>query len=615
MRSGSIPDELIQEVLDKTDIVEWIGRTVSLQKSGKGFIGLCPFHSEKTPSFHVLPEKRIFHCFGCGTGGNVIRFVMNTEGMAFPEAVRMLAEEAGIAHQFTRSPAEITPEQREAMKLIQAHEEAAKFYSYVLNGTEEGKAAYEYLKRRGFTQRMIDQFQIGYSPPLWDKVTQFLQSKGYSPAELEKAGLIVRRTEGDGYFDRFRDRVMFPVWDGSGRIIAFNGRSIGDAMPKYLHSPETSLFHKNKVLYPLHLAKSSIRKSGRAVLFEGGIDAVKAWDAGVENGVATLGTALSESHLTILRRYCDKVVICYDGDRAGRTAAYKSVLLCEKAGIHAEVAMLPDGMDPDEYIAANGAEAFRSSIIEKAVPATKYKILYIKKEHTLQNESSKLSFVRKAVSIIAPLESPTERELYIRDLSSETGFSIEALKQELNELREKLRNQRDKNEIPWNNDMNEKGKSAASTVPALRPAYYNAERQLLAGMIQSAEVAQQVQTRLGGNFHVETHAALAAYIYAYYADGKLPDPSGFVGSLHDDELEAVASSVLLTYPQDSMNEQVLEDCLTEVRKHDLELKLRQKQQQLVQAERTLQYDVTEVARLGAEIITLERELKHLGQRI
>lgn len=614
MRHGSIPESVIQQVLDQTDIVERIGRTVSLSKSGKGFIGLCPFHSEKTPSFHVSPEKRIYHCFGCGKGGNVIRFVMESEGLTFPEAVRQLAEEIGLPYDFSRSARPMTPQQREALRLIQAHEEAAKFYSFVLNGTEQGKAAYEYLRSRGFTQRMIDQYEIGYAPPMWDKTVQFLQSKGYRPEELEKAGLIVRRTEGDGYFDRFRDRIMFPVWNGEGRMVAFNGRSIGDAMPKYLHSPETSLFQKNKILYPLHLAKAAIRKTGHAVLFEGGVDVIKARDAGVENGVATLGTALSESHLAILKRYCSKVIICYDGDRAGREAAHKSVMLCEQEGMKVEVALLPDGMDPDEYITKYGADSFRTAVIEKAVPAMKYKILYIKKEHTLQNEGSKLTFARKAVELIATLASPTEREHYVVELADETGYSFETLKQEMNEVRLKLSAARDKETIPWNTGMNEKRSAAVEPLPALRPAYFHAERQLLSGMMHSAEITEYVKETLGGDFHVETHAALAAYLYAYYAEGNMPNPGKFVGSLHDDELEAVASSILLMYPQDSLNRQVLDDCLTEVRRHGLELELKQKQQQLAQAERAGE-DSLAMAQLGAEIITLERELKLLGQRI
>ncbi|HZG84677.1 DNA primase [Paenibacillus sp.] len=611
MRTGSIPESVIQAVLDKTDIAELIGRTVKLSKSGRGFLGLCPFHSERTPSFHVTPEKRIFYCYGCGTGGNAIRFLMKSEGLSFPEAVRALAEEAGIAFDFAPAPSEMTPEQREAVRYVAANEESAKFFHFVLGGTEQGQAAYAYLKRRGFTQKMIDEYQIGFAPPLWDSLTQFLQTKGYPPQVAERAGLIVAR-ESEGWFDRFRDRVMFPIWDAGGKIIAFNGRAVGDAQPKYLHSPETPLFQKNKVLYPLHLSKAAIRKSRQAVLFEGMVDVIKAREAGVENGVATLGTALSESHVALLKRYCDSVLICYDGDRAGQAAAHKCVLLCEKVGMKAEVALLPEGKDPDEYISTYGPEAFLSSVIRQAVSSTKYKILYLKKEHTLQDDGSRLSFARAALRIVAALESPTEREHYLRDVASETGYAFETLKQEMHEIRQKMRGPGDKNEIPWNTDMNEKG-PPAPPVPTLRPAYIAAERQLLSAMMHSEDVARLVQDQVGDEFHVEAHAAIAAYLYAYYAEGKAPNPSGFVATLHDDALEAEASSILLSYPQDAANDKVLEDCLTEIRKQGLVQKLKQMQQKLARAERASDFGAA--AQIGIEIITLEKELKSLGQRI
>ncbi|TLS50354.1 DNA primase [Paenibacillus antri] len=612
MRTGSIPEDVIQSVLEKTDIVELIGRTVSLARSGRGYLGLCPFHSEKTPSFNVLPEKRIFHCFGCGAGGNAIRFLMKSEGLSFPEAIRALAETTGVAYDFAPAPSEMTEEQREALRFIAANEEAAKFFHFVLGGTEQGQAGYEYLKRRGFSQKLIDEFEIGFAPPLRDSLLQFLQTKGFPPPVAERAGLIAARNDSTDYFDRFRDRVMFPIWDAAGKIVAFNGRAVGDAQPKYLHSPETTLFQKSKVLYPLHLAKASIRKQRQAVLFEGMVDVIKAREAGVENGVATLGTALTETHLAMLRRYCDSILVCYDGDRAGQAAAHKTVLLCEKAGMKCEVALLPEGKDPDEYIAAFGPDAFLANVIRNPVSSTKYKILYLKKEHTLQDDGGKLSFVRSALRIVAALESPTEREHYVKELAGETQYAFETLKQEMNEIRQKVRGQGDKNEIPWNTDMNEKG-SSAPAVPALRPAYYSAERQLLAAMMYSEDAAKLVQEKLGGEFHVEAHAAIAAYLYAYYAAGREPNPSGFVGTLHDDALEALASSILLSVPQDAINEKVLEDCLTEVRKHDLELKLKQKQQQLARAERAEEFAAA--AQIGIEIITLERELKQLGQRI
>lgn len=612
MRTGGIPEEVIQAVLDKVDIVELIGRTVTLSKSGRSYVGLCPFHSEKTPSFHVLPEKRIFHCFGCGTGGNAIRFLMNSEGVPFPEAVRILAEEAGIAYEAAPAPAELTEAQKEALRMTEANEEAAKFFHFVLGGTEQGQEAYAYLKKRGFTQKMIDSYRIGCAPAMRDSLMKYLESREFPPELQQKAGLIAAREETGERFDRFRGRIMFPIWDASGRIIAFNGRAIGDVQPKYLHSPETPLFRKNRTLYPLHLAKNAIRQTGQAVLFEGMVDAIKAREAGVTNGVATLGTALSESHLQVLRRYCGSVLICYDGDRAGRDAALKSLALCEKAGMKAEVAILPDGMDPDEYISAHGADAFMENIIRNPASSTKYRILSLKNEHTIHDDGGKLAYAQAALRIVAELPSPTEREHYVRDLATDTGYSFETLKQELNELREKAQLTRDKNEIPWNTVMNGKGRTAPA-VPRMRPAYVTAERQLLSAMMHDDDAARIVREKLGVDFHEEAHAAIAAFIYAYYAEGNAPHPVAFLGTLQDDTLEAAASSILHEYPQEALNDQVLEDCLNEVARHRLELKLREKQQMLAKAERAGNF--ADAASIGIEIIALERELKLLGQRI
>ncbi|WP_274363269.1 DNA primase [Paenibacillus thermotolerans] len=612
MKPGTIPSEVIEAVLKKTDIVDVVNRYVSLTKRGRNHLGLCPFHSEKSPSFNVSQELQIFRCFGCGATGDVIKFLINIEGITFPEAVRSLAEETGIQHDFSAERAELTPEQREAQTMVAANEEAVKFMHYVLNNTAQGQKAYQYLKERGFTQRLIDEFRLGYAPPNWDVLTKHLLSKQFPLALLEKAGLVVRRTEGDGAFDRFRDRVMFPIEDGQGRTIAFGGRTLGNEQPKYLNSPDSPLFHKNRVLYRLHAAKASIRKLREAVLFEGYADVIKAWEAGVDNGVATLGTALTEHHIQTLRRYCDRVVICYDGDRAGMNAAHKCVLLCEKLGMQASVALIPDGLDPDEYIGKHGGDKFRSAIIGNAVPSTKYKILYLKKEHTLQDDGSKLSYVRAALGIIAALSSPTEREHYAKELSQEVHYSFESLKQEMNEIRQKMRYQGDKNENQWNNDMNDKGTSAQA-IPALRPAYQSAERQLLSAMMHSGDVAELVRERLGDGFYVEAHAALAAFLYAYYAEGKRPNPPAFISGLEDDRLMALAGSILLQFPQEAINEQVIEDSLKEIRKHGMELTLKQKQHALTLAER--EGDFAKSAQIGIEIIALEKEMKQQAQRI
>src|SRR5690606_5012081 len=371
-----IPDEVIDAVRNHHDIVEVVGKYVHLTKHGKYMKGLCPFHSEKTPSFTVTPELQIYHCYGCGKGGNVIRFVEEMEGYTFPEAVRSLAEDAGIPVTWATNVSGISQEQDSIRnKLIEAHELAFKFYHYLLNNTRQGDEAKRYLLDRGLTDKLIDEFMIGYAPSEWDVLTRFLTSRGFEAELLEKGGLISAKKDGTGYVDRFRSRIMFPIWDRNGKAIAFGGRMIGNEQPKYLNSPESMLFTKSRLLYNLHLVRPSVKKSKQIVLFEGYMDVIKAWSAGVENGVATMGTALTEEHCLFLKRYADEIIICYDGDNAGQAAAYKSIPLLEEAGLKVRIAPLPKGVDPDEYIEANGAKAFIDYIINEPLSVTKFKLI------------------------------------------------------------------------------------------------------------------------------------------------------------------------------------------------------------------------------------------------
>ncbi|MBU5440473.1 DNA primase [Paenibacillus sp. MSJ-34] len=602
---GNIPDEVIAAVIARHDIVDTVSKYVHLTKQGKYMKGLCPFHSEKTPSFTVTPEKQIFHCYGCGKGGNVIRFLMDIEGYSFPEAVKWMAEEADIPVSWELSDHR-SPRNQMRDILLQAHEWSAKLYHFLLNNTDHGRPAMDYLRARGITDKLINQFQIGYAPNRWDTLTQFLTKREFDLALMEKGGLLSQRTDGTGYIDRFRDRIIFPIWDQHGKVIAFAGRLMGEGQPKYLNSPETQLFNKSRSLYHFHQAKASIRKSREVVLFEGYVDVIQAWDAGVTNGVASMGTALTEEHVRFLKQQAERAIICYDGDEAGKAAAMKAVPLLEKAGLDVRVALLPDRMDPDEYVKTYGKERFRRQIIESAVSVTKFKLIYLKKNHILLEEEGKIRYVKDAVKVIAEISSPTEREVYLKELSHEFKIEYETLKQECNELRlslQKLRQAGDNKDNLWNNVMNEK----RATPPHLLPAYHNAERSLLALMFQDAEVARYVQDRLGDRFNVEDHAALAAYLYAYYAQGKEPDISRFISSLMDDRLEKVASSISMTDLRIEFNAQMLDDYIREIGKVPKLADIERKKEEMLHAQRS--GDSVRAAQIASEIIALERDLK------
>ncbi|WP_040675000.1 DNA primase [Paenibacillus terrigena] len=605
--NGNIPEDVIETVLRHHDIVDTVGKYVHLSKQGKYMKGLCPFHSEKTPSFTVTPEKQIFHCYGCGKGGNAIKFIMEIEGYSFPEAVRMLAEDANIPVQWN-AQMEHFPRNQRRDDLLKAHDLTAMLYHFLLKNSDHGQPAMEYLRGRGFTDKLIDQFQIGYAPNRWDTLSQFLTKREFDLSEMEKGGLLSLRSDGSGYVDRFRDRIMFPIWDRNGKVIAFAGRIMNDGQPKYLNSPETMLFNKSRVLYNLNQAKSSIRKQNQIVLFEGYADVIQSWDAGVTNGIATMGTALTTEHLNQLKTQAEEIVICYDGDDAGQAAAMKAIPMLEQADFRVSVGILPDRMDPDEYIKTHGKERFRQQIIESAVAPTKFKLIYLKKSHILLEDGGKQRYVREATKLIAELQSPTEREVYLKDLAIQFPiFDYETLKQECNEFRIALQKKKpvgDNNDNWWNNVMNEK---RVTEPPNLLPAYHNAERTMLAMMLQDLDVTRYVEERLGYEFNVEDHAALAAYLYAYYAQGKEPDISRFIASLSDDRLEKIAISIsMMEVPMD-FNTQVLDDYIREIHKVPKQLEIKRKKEEVLEAVRA--GDSSRAAQLGIEIITLERDLK------
>ncbi|WJH33042.1 DNA primase [Paenibacillus aurantius] len=611
MSYGRIPDEVIEGVLKHHDIVDVVGKYVHLTKQGQRMTGLCPFHSEKSPSFSVNPGNQLYYCFGCKASGNLIRFVMEIEGYTFPEAVMQLAEEAQLDYEWEVPDEAKSKDQQEKSILYQAYEFTAKLYHHILLNTEQGKPALEYLRSRGVTDKWIEQFQLGYAPTMWDRLVQLLEKREYPLPLMEKGGLISAKSDGTGYLDKFRDRVIFPIHDPKGRVIAFGGRLMGEGQPKYLNSPETILFNKSRSLFNYHRARPAIRKSGQVVLFEGYMDTLKAWGAGIENGVATMGTSLTEDHADFIRRHADQVIVCYDGDQAGQNAAYKSIGILNKAGIPAGIALLPDGMDPDEYIGRYGASRFRKEIIEGALTSVQYKIRYARRNFNLNNETGIRTYIETAVKIIAEVNSPLEREQYVKELAREfQEYEFETINQQLNTYRQEYLNKRDirdNKDKSWNNVMNN-GKGREKK-PSLLPRYHTAEIQLLAVMMHDREVAEHVRQQLGEQFNIETHAALAAYLYAFYAQGNEPDASRYLAALQDERLESAAGQILMTDTVQGTNPQVIDDYIREIKKHPQLEAIKHKKEEMIRAERA--GEIALAAQMASEILTLERQLKAL----
>jgi DNA primase len=609
MSTGRIPEEVIDQVLKQHDIVEVVGRYVQLSKQGHYFKGLCPFHSEKTPSFTVTPEKQIYHCFGCGVGGSAIHFIMEMEGYGFVEAVKFLAEEANISFEWHGMTANQSEQQHDKTLLLKAYELANHLYQYILHHTEQGKEAKRYLKSRGISDTMCQTFQMGYAPSLWDTLVKQLEKKNFPLAIMEKGGLLSKKADGNGFVDKFRERIMFPIFDASGKVIAFGGRAIGDQQPKYMNSPETLLFNKSKVLYHLNQARTHIRKSQHVVLFEGYFDVVKAWDAGVCNGVATMGTALTKEHVSILQRNTQQITICYDGDAAGQSATYQSISLIEQVNLRVKVAVIPNGKDPDEFISTYGPERFQREIIDSAVSSMTFKLQYIRKNFKLQNESERLRYIQTAIETIAQLTTPLEREHYLKQLYNEfPQLSYDAMRQTLFEYLQELHKRetkRDNNELKWNNVRNNQTISGKS--PALFPAYHNAERKLLAIMMHDREVCMRVEYEIGDQFNVEIHIALAAYLYSFYSQHDAPNLSRFLAMLQDEQLESTAASIAMIGTDHGYHHGVIDDYIREIKKLPVMQEINFKKSNMIQAER--QGDIQKAAVIASEIIILEKKLK------
>ena len=330
-----IPEETIEEIRTKTDIVDLIGEYIQLTKRGKNWFGLCPFHGESTPSFSVSEDKQIFHCFGCGASGNAITFIMDLENRSFIESIQKLAERVDVGLDMMPAQSGGYTEQQAFKPMLEAHALAANFYSHILLNTVEGEKALEYLEKRGFTRESVEKYGIGWALDDFSALSGLLKRKGFAMQEMEQAGLVIMKDDGTDYFDRFRGRIMFPLWDDSGSVIAFSGRSIaeGKEVAKYLNSPETPIFEKNKVLYNFHNARLNIRKTGKVILFEGFMDAISADRVEVGNGVAIMGTSLSDAHLLKLKRVAKQLIICCDGDEAGWEAAKRFATLATSKGI------------------------------------------------------------------------------------------------------------------------------------------------------------------------------------------------------------------------------------------------------------------------------------------
>jgi DNA primase len=597
-----IAEEKVNEIRQAVEIVDVIGDYVQLKKQGRNYFGLCPFHGENSPSFSVSPDKQIYHCFGCGAGGNVFSFLMDIDGLSFQEAAVKLADMANIELKLEGTASGKNPQLPEGSKqMIEAHELLRKFYHHLLVNTKEGQEALEYLLNRGFTQDSIDSFQIGYSLPSWDFAVKLLEKRGFSLDLISKAGLVIQRENDGTYFDRFRNRIMFPILDHQGNTIAFSGRALGGEEPKYLNSPETQIFNKSKILYNFHRARGVIRKQQQAVLFEGFADVISANRAGVENGVATMGTSLTEEHISLLKRNVQAVTICYDSDKAGIEAAFRASNMLSKAGFAIRVATMPDGMDPDDFIKVHGEEKFKNDIIGSSATLMSFKLIYYRRGKNLQNEGDRLQYIEEVLKEISTLDKAVEKDLYLRQLANEFSLSLDALAQQLNQLVQASGPKRQNQPRAESEPVRYARKSE------LKPAYHTAERRMIFHMMRDADIAYKVQDMLAGStLNIDEHQAIITYLFAYYEKGHDPDPSAFLNYLEDNKLKRVVADIEMMPLNEEISDQELSDYIKQVLNYQKMLKIKEKMAEQKQAER--QNDFLRAAAIATEIIQLRKTL-------
>ena len=479
------PEEIIEEVRSRNDIVDIISGYIKLKKSGNSYFGLCPFHGEKTPSFHVIPDRQMYHCFGCGVSGNVYTFVMEYENYTFREAVEMLADRAGVALPKMEYSKEAKAEAERKNTLLEINKLAANYFYYQLR-QPQGQQGYEYLKKRKLSEETMKRFGLGYSNKTSDDLYRYLKdNKGYQDSILRESGLFTYSER--GVFDKFWNRVMFPIMDANSRVIGFGGRVMGDGEPKYLNSPETKIFEKSRNLYGLNYARTA--RKGYMLLCEGYMDVIALHQAGFTNAVASLGTALTERHASLLKRYTDTVILTYDSDGAGVKAALRAIPMLRAVGISTKVLNMRPWKDPDEFIKNLGAEEFEKRIGE-ARNSFLYEIDILRRDVDMEDPEQKTKFYNAAARKLLEFTEPLERNNYVEAVAREFYIPQDELKQLVNRLRMR-------GEAPAAPKTDEPAVPARPKKKGKDEGIRQSERLLLTWLIEDSSLFDMIEGKLG----------------------------------------------------------------------------------------------------------------------
>ena len=565
---AKIPRNVIDEIRNSVDIGDVIGRYVQLHQAGKNLIGLCPFHDEKTPSFSVNEEKQFFYCFGCHRSGNVFQFLMELKHIDFVDAVKEIANDSNIKipEQYVSVPAK--PSNNENRQLFDLHDKAAKLYHHILVNTPAGQVALNYLKKRGMSEELIEQFGLGYAPD--QRILKpFFQQQKVDYQLLRKSGLFSEDQQGE-LRDRFIERIMYPIKNGQGQVIAFSGRLIDTSktnLPKYLNSPETPIFNKRRTLFNFDVARKAARKDGRLYLFEGFMDVISAFAAGIENGIASMGTSFTEEQVAIIGRATKQLDICYDGDQPGQNAIDRAISLVNDHRpnqLQVKVVQLPAGIDPDEYVQKYGPQQFNASLTNKEETTTEFYLRFLRNGKNLDNQNELMQYLNQALKVIAQVQAPLEEDMYLQRLASEFNLDRQTLKTQLDQLRQQLgiHNQ------PWtkqqpslvrHQQFQQTSEEEHRKVKLSRTEL--AEQILLRYMLYDREVWMHVTSDHDFHFAHEKYQTLYLLAASYFSENGSYSTADFLDYLDESSLQGTLGQIENLNVDQEVDMRAIDDCI------------------------------------------------------
>ncbi|ALO04401.1 DNA primase [Lactiplantibacillus paraplantarum] len=622
--ANRIPEEKVEQVRSAVNIADFIGQYVQLKKAGKNLFGLCPFHEERTPSFSVNEQKQIFHCFSCGRGGNVFSFIMDLENLSFPEAIVKVADfgHIDLPATYTAQSQPATPKDQQQADLLKLYADSAKMYQHILVNTELGEPALKYLHERGLDDETIKTFGIGYAPAN-QLLLDFFKEHQTDYQLLRQSGLFIENQSGD-LRDRFIDRVLFPIKDASGRVIAFSGRILKKSPnePKYLNSPETKLFNKRSVLFNFDLARGPIRQQKSVVLFEGFMDVIAAYRSGIQNGVASMGTSLTDEQIYMLERVTDTLYVCYDSDMPGQKATDRALkLLGGNSRLNLGVIQMPDGMDPDEYLRAQGQEKFVQVFEDGKQTPTAFEMQYLKHDLNLQNTPDQLTYLQAVLQQLAQLSSSVEQDLYLNQLVAEFDLDKDDLKQQLRSLVGQQAVRRGGSRSDTQQMAPPPAPAPLGPPPATVDGSTNsgplsrvekAERLLLYRLLNDHDVWLRVMAIAGFHFVHDSYQQILVYAEAYFKTHNQFDLGNFTDFMTDSELQPVVTSLeFMDVASESSKEEIADLVNVIMNQQPLVEQINSKKAELTAAKQIGNHDL--VQQLTLALIDLYRQQQQVQQ--